>query len=188
SQVEEISSTDILKEVADKLDLAKLPEFDEALAMSLPARFLVIAGLKSDPNEVPADERVLKSMREKLSVYRVEKSRVIVIEFSSEDPRLAAEIPNAIADAYIAAQGNAKLESNAAATEWLAPEIADLSKRVKEAEARVAEYRAQHGLLIGQNNSVLSTQQLSALSIELSRVRAIRASAEWTDGQWRADV
>lgn len=180
SQVEVISSTDILKEVADKLDLAKLPEFDEALDMSPVSQLLVIAGLRSDPNEVPVEERVLKAMREKLSVYRVEKSRVIVIEFSSEDPRLAAEIPNAIADAYIAAQGNAKLESNAAATEWLAPEIADLSKRVKEAEARVAEYRAQHGLLIGQNNSVLSTQQLSELSSELSRVRASRASAEAT--------
>ncbi len=180
SQVEVISSTDILKQVASKLGLAKLPEFDEALKMSLPSRLLVIAGLKNDPNEVPPEERVLKSMREKLSVYRVEKSRVIVIEFSSQDPKLAAEIPNAIADAYIAAQGNAKLESNSAATDWLAPEIADLSKRVKEAEAKVAAYRAQNGLLIGQNNSILATQQLSELSSELSRVRASRASAEAT--------
>lgn len=180
SQVEVISSTDILKQVAEKLGLAKLPEFDEALNQSLPSRLLVIAGLRSDPNEVPADERVLKAMREKLSVYRVDKSRVIVIEFSSADPKLAAAIPNAIADAYIAAQGNAKLESNAAATDWLAPEIADLSKRVKDAEAKVATYRAQNGLLIGQNNSVLATQQLSELSSELSRVRASRASAEAT--------
>jgi uncharacterized protein involved in exopolysaccharide biosynthesis/Mrp family chromosome partitioning ATPase len=180
SQVEVISSTDILKQVAEKLGLAKLPEFDEALNQSLPSRLLVVAGLKSDPGEVPADERVLKAMREKLSVYRVDKSRVIVIEFSSADPKLAAEIPNAIADAYIAAQGNAKLESNSAATDWLAPEIADLSKRVKDAEAKVATYRAQNGLLIGQNNSVLATQQLSELSSELSRVRASRASAEAT--------
>ena len=127
-----------------------------------------------------ADERVLKKMREKLNVYRVEKSRVIVIEFSSQNPRLAADIPNAIADAYIAVQGSAKLESNTAATDWLAPEIADLSKRVKEAEAKVAAYRAQSDLLVGQNNSVLATQQLSELSSELSRVRANRASAEAT--------
>ena len=87
SQVEVISSTDILKQVARKLDLAKLPEFDEAAGMSAFGRLLVIAGLKADPNEIPAEERVLKSFREKLTVYRVEKSRVIVIEFSSEDPR-----------------------------------------------------------------------------------------------------
>jgi exopolysaccharide transport family protein len=180
SQVEVISSTDILKQVAQKLDLARLPEFDEAADMSVAERLMVIAGLKSDPNEVPADERVLKKMQEKLNVYRVDKSRVIVIEFSSQDPKLAAEIPNAIADTYIAVQGNANLESNSAATEWLAPEIADLSKRVKDAEAKVAAFRAQSDLLMGQNNSVLATQQLSELSSELSRVRASRASAEAT--------
>jgi exopolysaccharide transport family protein len=186
SQVELISSTDTLKLVAQKLGLAKLPEFDPALNQSLPSRLLVIAGLKSDPAEIAPEERVLKVMRENLSVYRVEKSRVIVIEFSSEDPKLAAAIPNAIANAYIAAQGNAKLESNSAATDWLAPEIADLSRRVKDAEAKVAAYRAQSGLLIGQNNAVLVTQQLSELSSELSRVRASRASADATAASVRA--
>lgn len=180
SQVEVISSTDILKKVATKLNLSRLPEFDEAAKMSALSRLLVITGLKSDPNEIPPEERVLKKMREKLNVYSVEKSRVIVIEFSSEDPRLAADIPNAIADTYISVQGNAKLESNAAATGWLAPEIADLSKRVKDAEAKVADFRAQSDLLMGGNNAVLATQQLSELSTELSRVRANRAAAEAT--------
>lgn len=180
SQVEVIASSDILKRVAQKLDLARLPEFDPTAHTSAVDRLLIIAGLKSDPGEIPAEERVLKSMREKLNVYRVETSRVIVIEFSSQDPKLAAEIPNAIANAYIAFQGNAKQESNSAATDWLAPEIADLSKRVKDAEGKVAAYRAQSDLLIGQNNSILATQQLSEMSSELSRVRASRASAEAT--------
>ncbi|RWM20140.1 MAG: chain-length determining protein [Mesorhizobium sp.] len=180
SQVEVISSTDILKQVAQKLNLSRLPEFDETADMPTLSRLLVIAGLKTDPNELPPEERVLTKMREKLNVYRVEKSRVIVIEFSSENPRLTTEIPNAIADAYISVQGNANIESNSAATDWLAPEIADLSKRVKDAEAKVASYRAQSDLLMGGNNSVLATQQLSELSSELSRVRANRASAEAT--------
>jgi exopolysaccharide transport family protein len=179
SQVEVISSTDILKQVAEKLGLAKLPEFAGADTSFL-RRLLVVAGLKSDTGAIPPEEQVLGAMRERLNVYRVEKSRVIVIEFSSRDPRLAAEIPNAIADTYIAALGSAKLESNTAATDWLAPEIEDLSRRVKEAEARVAEYRAHSDLLLGQNNSVLVTQQLSELSSELSRVRADRAVAEAT--------
>lgn len=178
SQVEVITSTDLLKEVALKLNLARLPEFDEAADMSVFARLLVIAGLSNDPNEIPPEERVLKAFREKLNVYRVEKSRVIVIEMSSENPELAAQIPNALADAYIAVQSAAKRLSNSEATDWLEPEIASLSKRVKEAEARVANFRAESDLLIGQNNSVLATQQLSELSTELSRVRANRGAAE----------
>ncbi|RUX92882.1 exopolysaccharide transport family protein [Mesorhizobium sp. M7D.F.Ca.US.004.01.2.1] len=187
TQVQIISSNEILKQVAQKLGLEKLPEFDEALDMSPLSRALVLVGLKSDPMEIPTEERVLKKMHEKLNVYGVEKTRIIAIEFSSEDPKLAAAIPDAIAAAYIAGQGAAKLESNNAAADFLAPEIADLQQQVKTAEAKVAAYRSQSDLLMGGNNSVLATQQLSELSSELSKVRANRAAAEATaDGVRRA--
>jgi len=178
SQVQVISSTDIIMQVSEKLGLSKLPEFDPAADMSTFSRLLVIAGLKSDPHEIPSDERVLKAFREKLSVYRVERSRVIVVEFSSQDPQLAAKVPNAIADAYLAVSRDAKRATNSDATEWLEPEIAELTKQVKEAEKRVADFRAQSDLLMGENNAVLATQQLSELSSELSRVRAGRAASE----------
>jgi uncharacterized protein involved in exopolysaccharide biosynthesis/Mrp family chromosome partitioning ATPase len=180
SQVEVIGSTDILKQVAQKLDLSKLPEFDEAADMSLFSRMMVMVGLMNDPNEIPPEERVLKRFREKLKVYRVEKSRVIVVEMSSENPELAAKIPNTVAEVYLTVQGDAKLASNTDATDWLEPEIADLTQRVKDAEAKVADFRAKSDLLIGQNNSVLATQQLSEMSTELSRVRANRGAAEAT--------
>ncbi|TPI37965.1 chain-length determining protein [Mesorhizobium sp. B2-9-1] len=178
TQVQIISSPDILKQVATKLNLDKLPEFDETLKMSSLGRVLVLVGLKSDPFDIPPDERVLNAMHDKLNVYAVEKTRAIAIEFASKDPKLAAAVANGIAEAYIASKGDAKLESNAAATNFLAPEIADLQNRVRDAEAKVAAFRAQSDLLMGGNNSVLPTQQLSELSSELSRVRASRATAE----------
>ncbi|PBC23224.1 MULTISPECIES: Wzz/FepE/Etk N-terminal domain-containing protein [unclassified Mesorhizobium] len=180
TQVQIISSNEILKQVAQKLGLARLREFDETINMSAVSRVLILLGLKNDPMDVPADERVLKKMREKLNVFGVEKTRIIAIEFSSEDPKLAAAIPDAIAAAYIAGQGAAKSESNTAAADFLAPEIADLSKQVRDAEAKVAAYRAQSDLLMGGNNATLATQQLAELSTELSRVRANRAAAEGT--------
>ncbi|ESY83162.1 chain-length determining protein [Mesorhizobium sp. LNHC221B00] len=187
TQVQIISSNEILKQVAQKLGLEKLPEFNDALDMSPLSRLLVLVGLKSDPMEIPTEERVLKKMHEKLNVYGVEKTRIIAIEFSSEDSKLAAAIPDDIAAAYIAGQGAAKLESNNAAADFLAPEIADLQRQVKDAEAKVASYRAQSDLLMGGNNSVLATQQLSELSSELSKVRANRAAAEATaDGVRKA--
>src|SRR4051794_13817399 len=178
SQVQLIGSTDILAQVAAKLNLGQLPEFNKAADMSPVGRVLVMAGLKPDPARVPLDERVVKTLREKLSIYRVERSRVIVVEASSEDPALAEAIPNAIADTYLAVQQRAKSQTNADAAEWLKPEIADLSRRVKAAEQKVAAFRSQSDLFAGQNNSVLVDQQLSELSTELSRVRANRTTAE----------
>ncbi|PBB42388.1 chain-length determining protein [Mesorhizobium sp. WSM3866] len=180
TEVQIMSSPDILKKVASDLNLEKLPEFDEALKMSALSRALVLVGLKSDPFDIPPEERVLKAMHDKLNVYGVEKSRVIAVEFSSNNPKLAAQVADAIAQAYLASKGIAKMESNTAATGFLGPEITDLQNRVKDAEAKVAAYRAQSDLLMGGNNSVLATQQLSELSSELSRVRAHRAAAEAT--------
>lgn len=176
SQVELITSTEILTRVAEDYNLANRGEF-AGDGGSFLSGLLEMAGLKSAPVEGTAEEKVLRAFRERLTVYRVENSRVIVIEFSSEDPKLAAEIPNAVADAYVAVQSDAKLQSNTSATQWLEPEIQDLRERVKEAEARVAEYRAQSDLLLGQNNTVLATQQLAELSSELSRTRANRSAA-----------
>ena len=110
-----------------------------------------------------------------------------MIEMSSEDPELAAKIPNTLADVIPggAARRQAAVERR---RDRLAgsPRSPTLSKRVKDAEARVAAFRSQSDLLIGQNNSVLATQQLSELSTELSRVRAGRGAAEATAQSVRA--
>ncbi len=63
SQVEVIGSTDILKRVAEKLDLSRYPEFDDAADMSLVGRLLVATGLRANPGEMPAEERVLRALQ-----------------------------------------------------------------------------------------------------------------------------
>lgn len=178
SQAEIIKSTDLLRQVALDLELGNLPEFDPAANISLPNRLLIMVGLARDPFQIPAEERVLKEFRKKLSVYQVESSRVIVIEFSSEDPELAAKVPNTIADKFLSVQSGAKIETNSDATAWLEPEILELREKVREAEARVAEYRASSGLLLVGETDTLAVQQLSDLSSELARVRSQRAEAE----------
>jgi exopolysaccharide transport family protein len=176
SQVEVISSSDIVRKVVRDLDLVSRGEFNPE--PNVFARGLIMVGLLTDPSTLAPEDRAMKAFRERLDVYRVDNSRVIVVEFSSADPELAAAVPNAIADAYIGVQQQAKQQSNTDATGWLEPEIADLREKVKEAEERVADFRGKSDLLIGQNNSVLATQQLSELSTELSRVRANRSAAE----------
>lgn len=178
SQVEVIASMDLLRQVATQMNLAAHPEFGAAGDTSTLGSLLILLGLKGDPSQATVEDRVLGSLTDRLSVYRVEGTHVIVIGFSSSDPQLAADVPNAVASAYVAGLEQARRLSNADATEWLEPEIDDLRNRVREAEGRVAEYRAGAGLLLGQNNTVLPTQELAELSSELTRARAERSTAE----------
>ncbi|MGH6859180.1 MAG: GumC family protein [Phyllobacterium sp.] len=186
SQVELIGSSDILRRVIAKLDLGKNSELASGAAPSALARLLGAIGLGGDTGGQVRDDYVLKALRDRLVIYSVQDSRVIVVQFSSRDPELSASVANAVADEYVAAQRAAKSQANTDATGWLQPEIADLSKRVRDAEAKVAAYRSSSDLLIGQNNAVLATQQLSELSSELSRVRASRAASEARAGGVRA--
>ncbi|PWW03454.1 exopolysaccharide transport family protein [Hoeflea marina] len=178
SQVEVLRSTDLLKDVATRLDLASRPEFDPAASPSAIGDALVLLGLKKDPLEVPASERVLKEFTRKLEVYAVPQSRVIVIEFSSRDAGLAAAVPNALAETYLAFNAGAKVENNSDASAWLEPEIARLRLKVREAEEKVAAYRSEKGLLLVNEKDTISAKQLSDISTELSRVRAEAADAD----------
>jgi uncharacterized protein involved in exopolysaccharide biosynthesis len=60
SQVEILRSTDLVKQVARELDLSSREEFDPAANLSALSSIMITLGLKKDPHEVPADERILK--------------------------------------------------------------------------------------------------------------------------------
>lgn len=189
SQVQLLQSVDLIKQVARDLKLHERTEFDPDSSPSVVTDFLVLFGLKSNPLELPPEERVIKAFKEKLAVYQVDKSRVIGIEFTSEDPKLAAQVPNTMMDVYRALQSGAKLDSNSDAVRWLETEIANLREKVREAEQKVAEYRSSAGLMsLGADQSSFSSKQLSDISTELARVRSERASAEATAANLRESI
>src|SRR5262249_35494472 len=109
---------------------------------------------------------------------QVEKSRVIAIEFDSEDPDLAAQAANTIADTYLAMQQAAKQEQSRTASAWYANKIDEMRKAVADAEAKVEQYRAQANLFVGTNNTTLSNQQLGDFNAQLAAARGQKADAE----------
>ncbi|WSG96947.1 Wzz/FepE/Etk N-terminal domain-containing protein [Rhizobium johnstonii] len=178
SQVQLLQSADLLKKVINDLKLYNLPEFDDAASGSAMSSILVKLHLKKNPLENPPEERVIDAFVERLQVYQVPGSRVIGINFTSKDPKLAAAIPNAMANVYLSTQSGAKLDSNSEATRWLEPEIEGLRGKVSEAEKKVAEYRTSHGLLQTNGTTTFPAQQLNDISAELTRVRGDKANAE----------
>lgn len=180
SQAQLILSREVANQVIAKLKLNQLPEFDPGLGAGIsPVRAVLgVLGITKNPMSMTPEERVLEAYYDRLTVYPVEKSRVIVIDFLSEDPELAANVANAVAEAYLDAQRQAKQGQARAASQWLAGEIDSMRKKVVDAESRVAAYRAKSNLLIGNNNTTLSAQQLGDLNTQLAAARAQKADAE----------
>jgi polysaccharide biosynthesis transport protein len=113
SQVQLALSRDLARKIVDSMKLADRPEFNpNASSGSVFGELLSLIGLARIPQKNAApDERVLERFYERLSVYQIEKSRVIAIEFRSEDPDLAAQVANAVADEFLVVQQAAKKDS-----------------------------------------------------------------------------
>ncbi len=179
SQVQLILSRDLARDIIKKLKLADLPEFDPALRVpSLLRTMLSLTGFIKDIMTLTPEERVLKSYYDRLQVFQVEKSRVIAIEFDSQDAKLAARVANAIAEEYLVLQQAAKQNQTRSAGTWLSGEIETLRKKVAEAEAKVERYRSNTNLFIGTNNTTLSNQQLGEYNAQLGTARAQKSDAE----------
>jgi uncharacterized protein involved in exopolysaccharide biosynthesis len=179
SQVQLVLSRDLAREIIKKNKLAERPEFDPVLRGVSPLKSLAaMIGIGRDPFSMTPEERVLDAYYERLQAYAVDKSRVIVVEFQSADPDLAARVANSIADGYLVLQQNARQEQARNASQWLAGEIDSLRKKVSEAEARVEDFRSKSSLFVGTNNTTLSNQQMGEVNTQLNNARALKADAE----------
>lgn len=179
SQVQLLLSRDLARRIIEKNKLATLPEFDPVLRGASPLKsMLALIGIGRDPFSLSPEERVLDAYFERLTAYAVDKSRVIVIEFQSVDPDLAARVANSIADGYLAMQQVARQEQAKSAVVWLAGEIESLRKKVSEAESKAEDFRSKSSLFIGTNNTSLSNQQLGEINTQLNNARALRSDAD----------
>lgn len=179
SQVQLVLSRDLAREIIKKNKLAERPEFDPVLQGISPLKSLAaLVGIGRDPFSMTPEERVLDAYYDRLQAYAVDKSRVIVVEFQSADPDLAARVANSIADGYLVLQQNARQDQARNASQWLSGEIDSLRKKVSDAEAKVEDFRSKSSLFVGTNNTTLSNQQMGEVNTQLNNARSMKADAE----------
>lgn len=179
SQVQLVQSRDLAREIIKKNKLAELPEFDPVLGGLSPLKSMAaLFGIGRDPFSLTPEERVLDAYYERFTAYAVDKSRVIVVEFQSRDPELAARVANSIAEGYLVLQRSARQEQAKSAGQWLSGEIDSLRKKVAEADSRVEDFRSKSSLFVGTNNTTLSNQQMGEINTQLNNARAMKSDAE----------
>lgn len=179
SQVQVIMSRDLAREAIKRIGLVGNPEFDSgAGALNAVKKLGVLLGLGAHPADRSPEDRVLDKYFDRLLVYPVGRSRIVAVEFTSQDPELAAKGANIIANTYLELQEAAKQDTARNASSWLSNTIEPLRKRLAEAEAKVEEFRSRNGLLVGSNNTTITAQQLADLSTQLSAARSQQAEAQ----------
>src|SRR5579883_2125115 len=179
SQAEAIMSTALARKAIVKLDLANRPEFNPAAAPGPLQTFLSMVGLtRQPPPGRTAEDRLVDTFLSHLNAFPVAKTRVLQIEFVSQDAEFAARGANVVAQLFLDQQEEAKKDAAKAASAWLAAKITDLRAKVADASGKVEAFRAQSGLLPTGNSLTAPSQQLADINTQLAAARSAQATAE----------
>ncbi len=184
SQLQILQSKSIAKTVITQLKLYDDPDFTGAAPSPGNAwsSFKVRLGLESDkpaqPAQPPGDipDALAEAFTKRLTAARVGLSKVIDISFSASNPARAAEITNAIAQAYITDQLNAKFDANKTATSWLQERLRELGQQALTAERAVDAFKKQNNI-VAASGKLMDEQQVTELNSRLVAARALTSEA-----------
>ncbi len=182
SQTRVIQSDNVLRRVVDKLALEDDPEFVKADSTNPVTVFIKTAlGMEPPPASRDAAITALDTLRNKLTVRRPERTFVIDVSVVSKDPRKAADIANAVADAYFTEEASARTDAARRVSDSLAGRLSELRKSVEVAEGKVVKYRADNRLSTASGR-LLNDQQLGDLNQQL-----VTASIRTAEARSRLD-
>src|SRR6516225_5940510 len=113
----------------------------------------------------------INSLRGALNISRGKEGQILNIAITSDNPVRAAQLANAVADAYVVDQLDAHLESAKRASGWLNDRIIELRQQLRDSEEAVAKFRKEHGLTRSGPTVALNDQQLADLNGKLIAAR-----------------
>src|SRR5262249_24175872 len=97
--------------------------------------------------------------------------QVLNIAITWDDPVRASQLANAVADAYVVDQLDARLESAKRASGWLSDRLVELRRQLRDSDEAVAKFRQEHGLTRSGPTVALNDQQLAELNSKLIAAR-----------------
>jgi uncharacterized protein involved in exopolysaccharide biosynthesis/Mrp family chromosome partitioning ATPase len=140
-------------------------------------RVLILLGFRQDPAPKTLDQRAYDHFDDMLTVYPVPNSKVIAIRYTANDPEIAADAANRLAEVFVMSTRESQSEPTGRAREWLAQQIEILRKRVSDSEAAAETFRTKAGLIKGKD-ATLGTEGLSELSTQITLAESARTEAQ----------
>jgi succinoglycan biosynthesis transport protein ExoP len=189
SQSIALKSLNVASYVVKQLRLADDPEFVRSGVGPLD-KILARLGWGEDPDPKTETERVgaaINAFGNGLDIRRMGQSYMMRIDFRSQNKEQGTKIANAVIDAYIFDQLNAKYQANRRASDWLQERLQALREQAAAAERAVIEFKSKNNIVaaggalmnekeLGEisGGSVSARVNASELQNRLERIRAVR--------------
>ena len=194
TQIGLIKSRGVAEKVVRELKLAQHPEFDprmqssslfdirgwliELQAFLLPGVTLIEPKSGDGMTEAEVMDIVTRSFMETVGVWVEGKSQLVGISVSMADRLTAADAANALANAYIESQLEAKVDMSMTAATWMNSRLTDLRTTLQDSEARLQAFLEAEGLVDMNGVETISANELNLVGDRMIDARRQRAEAE----------
>jgi succinoglycan biosynthesis transport protein ExoP len=128
-------------------------------------------------SEYELTRKALERFQDRLDIKRRGLSYVIEISFQSVSPQRAAQVANAVANAYMSDSLQAKFQASRMEATWLRDRMTELRAQASAADRAVADFKAKNNI-VDTGGRLLTEQQLAELNSALTMARAQREEAE----------
>lgn len=183
TQLSLIQSRGVAEKVVRDLELTEHPEFD---LRQQPGPLVDIGGIidaiTGDEPEPLTEAQIMdyatRAFMNRTGVWVEGKSQLVYIAVSMADKLMAAQAANHLANSYIEAQLEAKVEMSMTAASWMNTRLIDLRQNLKDSEDRLQAYLDAEGLVDLDGVGTISANELSLTGDRMIDARRQRAEAE----------
>jgi succinoglycan biosynthesis transport protein ExoP len=128
-------------------------------------------------SETELTKRAIGAVMGRVSAKRVASTYVIEVGFQSRSSDGAARIANAVVQAYINDQLDAKFQATGRATAWLRDRIVELKEQSANADRAVEAFKEKNNM-VSADGRLVNEQQVSELSTQLVGAKKRTAEAQ----------
>jgi polysaccharide biosynthesis transport protein len=154
TQFQILQSKAILAPVVQKLKLVDDPEFGSPRVGLIERVFKLFTNPTSADPKLDATETAIAVLTDRLTINRVGWSLLMEIGASSRSAEKSVQIANAVAEAYINDQQEAKHDANQTASTWLQERLRQLAEQSAAAERAVVAFKQKNNIVTADGKRI----------------------------------
>ena len=169
-----LSSKPVARDAVERLGLTGHPEFESTAGKpGLIARAIaLIPRRRSSIATVDPLDAAAMRVRGALTVAPIRNSQLVEVSWVSTDQQLAADVANAVADAYVRFIIRSQHSASGQAEEFLVDQIGELRREIAEIESQLQVY--------GESRRIVSVDEASNITLQALQDIAARRTAAQT--------
>ena len=114
----------------------------------------------------------------RLKVTRPAGTNLLLISYRSPDPRLAADVSNAVANSYLAHTYNIRIRSSTSMSSFMEKQIDELKAKMEQSNLALAQFEKDLDVLNPEDKSNILSARLLQLNTEFTTAQAERVNKQ----------